>query len=254
MKKLISLTLTAAIGASCFAACAKAPAETSTEVPETSIEETAEATTAEQTTEASAAETSSETTAAETTQAAPAVSTEVTPELSDLFDQALDGFVGVGYTPKFYLGSFDNGGTVHCFLCESTTITANPVSYWSFVFVLDDGAGNISIAKVCQPDYTCIDFYDGDFLATEVQTEPVPGGWEETMDYEVTDEMLAEFRIANGIYTPIALLATQVVSGMNYIYLATDADGNLRIVKIYIDLDGAGCTLGSKSLNIESLY
>lgn len=254
MKKLISLTLTAALGASCFAACAKTPAETSAEAPETSIEETTEATTAEQTTEASAAETSSETTAAETTQAAPAVSTEVTPELSDLFDQALDGFVGVGYTPKFYLGSFDNGGTVHCFLCESTVVTANPVSYWSFVFITDDGAGNVGIGKVCQPDYTCIDFYDGDFLATEVQTEPVPGGWEETMDYEVTDEMLAEFRIANGIYTPIALLATQVVSGMNYIYLATDADGNLRIVKIYIDLDGAGCTLGSKSLNIESLY
>ena len=74
------------------------------------------------------------------------------------------------------------------------------------------------------------------------------------MDFEVTDDRLAEFRIANGIYTPIALLATQVVSGMNYIYLATDADGNLRIVKIYIDLDGGGCTLGSKSLNIESLY
>lgn len=254
MKKLISLTLTAALGASCFAACAKTPAETSAEAPETSIEETTEATTAEQATEASAAETSSETTAAETTQAAPAVSTEVTPELSDLFDQALDGFVGVGYTPKFYLGSFDNGGTVHCFLCESTVVTANPVSYWSFVFITDDGAGNVGIGKVCQPDYTCIDFYDGDFLATEVQTEPVPGGWEETMDYEVTDEMLAEFRIANSIYTPIALLATQVVSGMNYIYLATDADGNLRIVKIYIDLDGAGCTLGSKSLNIESLY
>lgn len=254
MKKLISLTLTAALGASCFAACAKTPAETSAEAPETSIEETTEATTAEQTTEASAAETSSETTAAETTQAAPAVSTEVTPELSDLFDQALDGFVGVGYTPKFYLGSFDNGGTVHCFLCESTVVTANPVSYWSFVFITDDGAGNVGIGKVCQPDYTCIDFYDGDFLATEVQTEPVPGGWEETMDYEVTDEILAEFRIANGIYTPIALLATQVVSGMNYIYLATDADGNLRIVKIYIDLNGAGCTLGSKSLNIESLY
>ena len=262
MRKFISLTLTAAIGASCFAACAKAPAETSAEAPETSIEETeAEATTAEQTTEASAAETSSETTvaettetAAETTQAAPAVSTEVTPELSELFDQALDGFVGVGYTPKFYLGSFDNGGTVHCFLCESTVVTANPVSYWSFVFITDDGAGNVGIGKVCQPDYTCVNVYDGDFLATEVQTEPVPGGWEETMDYDVTDDRLAEFRLANIIYMPIALLATQVVSGMNYIYLATDADGNLMIVEIYVDLDGGASTTGSKNLNIESLY
>lgn len=254
MKKALSLVLTAAIGVSCLAACSKEPAETETSAAETTVEETqtAETTEAPETTAAETTEASE--TAAETTQAAPAVSTEVTPELSDLFDQALDGFVGVGYTPKFYLGSFDNGDTIHCFLCESTVVTANPVSYWSFVFITDDGAGNVGIGKVCQPDYTCIDFYDGDFLATEVQTEPVPGGWEETMDYEVTDEMLAEFRIANGIYTPIALLATQVVSGMNYIYLATDADGNLRIVKIYIDLDGAGCTLGSKSLNIESLY
>lgn len=262
MKKALSLVLTAAIGLSCLAACSGEPAESETaasgqaseQTTATAAPETAE-TTAAGTTEAAETE-AAETTeaAAETTQAAPAVSTEVTPELSELFDQALDGFVGVGYTPEFYLGSFDNGGTVHCFLCESTVVTADPVSYWSFVFITDDGAGNVGIGKVCQPDYTCIDFYDGDFLATEVQTEPVPGGWEETMDYEVTDEMLAEFRIANSIYTPIALLATQVVSGMNYIYLATDADGNLRIVKIYIDLDGTGCTLGSKSLNIESLY
>lgn len=254
MKKALSLVLTAAIGVSCLAACSKEPAETETSAAETTVEETqtAETTEAPETTAAETTEASE--TAAETTETAPAVDTEVTPELNDLFEQALQGFVGVGYTPEFYLGSFDNGDTIHCFLCESTTITANPVSYWSFVFVLDDGAGNVSIAKVCQPDYTCIDVYDGDFLATEVQTEPVPGGWEETMDFEVTDDRLAEFRLANSIYMPVALLATQVVAGMNYIYLATDADGNLRIVEIYVDLDGGACTSGSKSLNIESLY
>ena len=245
MKKALSLVLTAAIGVSCLAACSKEPAETETSAAETTVEETQTA----ETTEAP------ETTAAETTEASEtAVDTEVTPELNDLFEQALQGFVGVGYTPEFYLGSFDNGDTIHCFLCESTTITANPVSYWSFVFVLDDGAGNVSIAKVCQPDYACIDVYDGDFLATEVQTEPVPGGWEETMDYEVTDDRLAEFRLANSIYMPVALLATQVVAGMNYIYLATDDDGNLSIVEIYVDLDGGASTLGAMSLNIESLY
>ena len=235
MKKALSLVLTAAIGVSCLAACSKAPAETETSAAETTVEET---------------QTSETTEAAETT----AADTEVTPELNDLFEQALQGFVGVGYTPEFYLGSFDNGDTIHCFLCESTTITANPVSYWSFVFVLDDGAGNVSIAKVCQPDYACINVYDGDFLATEVQTEPVPGGWEETMDFEVTDDRLAEFRLANIIYMPVALLATQVVAGMNYIYLATDDDGNLSIVEIYVDLDGDASTLGAMSLNIESLY
>ena len=245
MKKALSLVLTAAIGVSCLAACSKEPAETETSAAETTVEETQTA----ETTEAP------ETTAAETTEASEtAADTEVTPELNDLFEQALQGFVGVGYTPEFYLGSFDNGDTIHCFLCESTTITANPVSYWSFVFVLDDGAGNVSIAKVCQPDYACINVYDGDFLATEVQTEPVPGGWEETMDFEVTDDRLAEFRLANIIYMPVALLATQVVAGMNYIYLATDDDGNLSIVEIYVDLDGGASTLGAMNLNIESLY
>ena len=239
MKKALSLVLTAAIGVSCLAACSKEPAETETSAAETTVEETQTA----ETTEAP------ETTAAETTEASEtAADTEVTPELNDLFEQALQGFVGVGYTPEFYLGSFDNGDTIHCFLCESTTITANPVSYWSFVFVLDDGAGNVSIAKVCQPDYECINVYDGDFLATEVQTEPVPGGWEETMDFEVTDDRLAEFRLANIIYMPVALLATQVVAGMNYIYLATDDDGNLSIVEIYVDLDGGASTLGAMNL------
>lgn len=254
MKKALSLILTAAIGVSCLAACSKEPAESETSASEQTTVEQTETTAAETTAapETTAAETTE--TIAETTQAAAAVNTDVTPELNELFDQALDGFTGVGYTPEFYLGSFDNGDTVHCFLCESTTVTADPVSYWSFVFITDDGAGNVGIGKVCQPDYTCIDFYDGDFLATEVQTAPVPGGWEDVMDYEVTDDRLAEFRLANSIYNPIALLASQVVAGMNYIYLATDADGNLRIVKIYIDLEGNACTKGSKSLNIESLY
>ena len=254
MKKALSLILTATLGLSCFAACSSTPAETSAETEaQASVVETtaaAETTEAVETTEAEVIET----TAAETEAAAPAVDTEVTPELNDLFEQALQGFVGVGYTPEFYLGSFDNGDTIHCFLCKSTTVTADPVSYWSFVFVLDDGAGNVSIAKVCQPDYACIDVYDGDFLATEVQTEPVPGGWEETMDFEVTDDRLAEFRLANIIYMPVALLATQVVAGMNYIYLATDDDGNLSIVEIYVDLDGGASTLGAMNLNIESLY
>lgn len=255
MKKALSLILTAAIGVSCIAACSKEPAESETSASEqTTVEET-EATTAQtaETAETTAAETTE--TTAETTAAPAAASTDVTPELGELFDQALDGFVGVGYTPEFYLGNFDdNGSTVHCFLCESTVVTADPVSYWSFVFVTDDGAGNVGIGKVCQPDYACIDVYDGDFLATEVQTEPVPGGWEDTMNFEVTDDRFAEFRLANSIYMPVAILATQVVAGMNYIYLATDADGNFRIVKIYVDLDGGACTSGSKSLNIESLY
>ena len=255
MKKALSLVLTAAIGVSCLAACSKEPAETETSAAETTVEETQTAETTEAPETAAAETTEAPETAAETTEAAPAVDTEVTPELNDLFEQALQGFVGVGYTPEFYLGSFDNGDTIHCFLCESTTITANPVSYWSFVFVLDDGAGNVSIAKVCQPDYASANSYDAnEVLATEVQTEPVPGGWEETMDYEVTDDMLAEFRVANSIYDPIALLATQVVSGMNYVYLCSDADGNLKFVVIYINLDGTGCTLQSKLLNIESLY
>ena len=255
MKKALSLVLTAAIGVSCLAACSKEPAESETAAAETTVAETqaAETTEAPETTAAETVETTE--TTAETTEAAPAVDTEVTPELNDLFEQALDGFVGVGYTPEFYLGSFDNGDTVHCFLCESTVVTANPVSYWSFVFITDDGAGNVSIGKVCQPDYASANSYDAnEVLATEVQTEPVPGGWEETMDYEVTDDMLAEFRVANSIYDPIALLATQVVSGMNYVYLCSDADGNLKFVVIYINLDGTGCTLQSKLLNIESLY
>ena len=94
MKKALSLVLTAAIGVSCLAACSKEPAETETSAAETTVEETqtAETTEAPETTAAETTEASE--TAAETTQAAPAVSTEVTPELSDLFDQALDGFVG----------------------------------------------------------------------------------------------------------------------------------------------------------------
>ena len=84
MKKALSLVLTAAIGVSCLAACSKEPAETETSAAETTVEETQNA----ETTEAP------ETTAAETTEASEtAADTEVTPELNDVFEQALQGFV-----------------------------------------------------------------------------------------------------------------------------------------------------------------
>ena len=73
----------------------------------------------------------------------------------------------------------------------------------------------------------------------------VDGGWEveDKVDNLVPDdaekvmEKAAE-SYSEGTLEPIALLATQIVSGTNYAYLCKDGDGNLSIAFVYEDLSG----------------
>lgn len=81
----------------------------------------------------------------------------------------------------------------------------------------------------------------------ENESDVIVGGWNE-QNSEITDELLQIFEKATenlvGVkYTPVKLISTQVVAGINYKFLCRQSfpDGNkeaLKTVTVYRDLAG----------------
>ena len=68
------------------------------------------------------------------------VPTEMTEEAQNVFDQAMEGLVGVDYTPVAVLGRC--GGT-YCILCKATVVYPGAKPYNALVYVNEDGIQNI---------------------------------------------------------------------------------------------------------------
>lgn len=71
--------------------------------------------------------------------------TEITDEVREVFDRALDGMVGVSYEPVAYLGSQVVAGTNHCILCKATVVYPNAVPYYTLMYIYEDLDGNAEI-------------------------------------------------------------------------------------------------------------
>ena len=68
------------------------------------------------------------------------VPTEITEEIQVLFDKAMEGFVGVDYTPLAVLGEKDD---TFCILCKATAVYPGAKPYNALVYVSEDGIQNI---------------------------------------------------------------------------------------------------------------
>lgn len=90
------------------------------------------------------------------------------------------------------------------------------------------------------------------------------GGWETAASTEVTEEHKKFFKEAVGkldgyFYEPVALLATQVVSGTNYVFLCTstieanNAANTMKYTYIYVDLSGKATYQGDKDLALPGV-
>ena len=77
----------------------------------------------------------------------------VTQERSELFDKALDGMVGVDYTPVAYLGSQVVAGSNHCFLCLSRVVIPDAIPKYVLVFIYEDLQGNAQIMNIADFDF-----------------------------------------------------------------------------------------------------
>lgn len=182
-------------------------------------------------------------------------SPEITSELRSVFDKALDGFVGVGYEPIAYLGSQIVAGTNHAFFCKAQVVYPNAQPYFAIVFIYEDLEGNAEIQNIAS-----MTAY-GELDENAGSAEQLPGGWSVT---DVQDDGLVAYEKATeelvGVsYTPIRVLSSQVVAGMNYCVLckaqvvAPNAEPYYTLAFIYEDLDGNAELTQFKDLDMNMI-
>lgn len=192
--------------------------------------------------------------AAQTTTEAPltggytdAASPVLTDDVKAVFNKAVEGLTGMTYEPVAYLGSQVVAGTNHLILCKAAAVTENPTTTYALLTVYEDLNGNAEITEVLKSTATAPAPYDPE--------HPVSGGYGTPTTPEVTEAVKAAVEKANEgvdgvIYEAKALLAMQVVAGMNYTVLctATPVTANPEpyyvIAEIYADLDGGAAYTG----------
>ncbi|MBO7698772.1 MAG: hypothetical protein J6S38_07065 [Erysipelotrichaceae bacterium] len=171
---------------------------------------------------------------------------DLMPEEEEIFKSALEGLVGVGYEPVCILAKQVVSGTNYVFLARGTTVTADPESSFYAVTVYQDLQGNTSLSNIGKIDIS-------DIATTEEETGTLLGGWQVTQTGKPgsfgSEEATSSFETAiaelDGVrYNPIQLLATQVVSGVNYKGLAygnvvgNEDNPSIYVVTWYADLQG----------------
>ena len=158
---------------------------------------------------------------------AEAQSPVITDETSALMDKVNSVLAGAQYTPVAYLASQVVAGRNHRILCKSTPTVPDAKSNYVIVEIYEDLQGNAEITSVLES------------AAQAPSDEQLMGGWSDAESPVVTDEISAmTAKVCKG-YTPVALVATQVVAGTNYCVLCNrEGENNYFLAYIYQDLDG----------------
>lgn len=176
---------------------------------------------------------------------------EMPQEAKEAFDKAMearkDVLDGDVYTPLAYLGSQVVAGTNYAYLCRTGVTDYTRYANLCVVTIYCGTTGEASVTDVSYvriPDYT-------EDAALSFDAEPVAGGWTLCADYpaKLGESDQASFDAATaellGVdYTPLALMGSQVVAGMNLAFLccATSVTAEpasaLAVVIVYAALDG----------------
>lgn len=250
MKKYYAALLAAIMAAGCAQTSPAAPAETA------SPEATAEATAAPEETAQPAETALTEMTGAWT------VNTDFNAQLADndktRFETALEGFVGVGYTPIQVIAEQVVNGTNYAYLVMSQAVTANALSNYHIMVINETPANEVSLVNIKKIEVSDI--------KTKAAAETLLGGWQATgtgkagmlpgeaaqASFDEACKSLEEGLILN----PIALLGTQVAAGTNYAALCRGRfDGEdeytLYITKWFNGIDGKTQMLSNELFDLE---
>ena len=160
-----------------------------------------------------------------------AASPVITDDFKKVFDKAVAA-LDSEYTPVAYLASQVVAGTNHCVLCKATPAT------YSIVYLYEDLKGNAEITGIVSSS-----------ADAQIAAGDVVGGWAEPESPEMTDNAKTALEkacktLTGAEYTPVALLATQVVAGMNYRIICESRPAvpvpecGYVIVTVYADLEG----------------
>lgn len=160
----------------------------------------------------------------------------LTKNRKKIFKKAFKEFVGSNVTPVAYLGKKTAEGTDYLYLATIKAVVPKAKEYYCLVTVNKDAEGKYSVA---------------DINNTEIETgiNNLPGGWFTASEVKVSKTVKKAFgKATKGLlgvdYKPVAVLANQVVAGMNYCILCESkvvypgAETELTLVYMYRGLDG----------------
>ena len=166
----------------------------------------------------------------------------LTDEAKGAFDKAMEGLVGVNYTPVALLGTQLVSGTNYCILCEATVVYPDAQPYYAVVTVYQDLQGKAEVKNIVALDLGKIE-ETGKIEDSQPEGAQLLGGW--TLDRDTYLE------VPDGVLH----LATQVVAGTNHVVLCkgwnlcfvyADTQGKTEIVKT-VPLDIAALSQPSES-------
>ncbi|MCR4723247.1 MAG: hypothetical protein K5629_05665 [Eubacteriales bacterium] len=178
----------------------------------------------------------------------------ITDDFKMIFEKAVSEMDGVDYTPVAYLASQVVAGTNHCVLCKATPVVPDAKTTYSIVYIYEDLEGNAQVTEILSSD--------ADAWGSE---SGIVGGWTETVSPEMTDEAKTALEkacetLTGAEYTPVALLATQVVAGTNYRMICEarpsvpSPECRYAIVTVYADLQGKAEILDITEFQDKDIY
>ena len=143
------------------------------------------------------------------------------------FDKAMEGLVGVNYTPLALLGTQLVSGTNYCILCEAAVVYPDAQPYYAVVTVYQDLQGKAEVKNIVALDLGKIE-ETGTIEDSQPEGGPLLGGW--TIDRD------SYLEVPDGVMH----LASQVVAGSNHVvlckgwnlcFVSADTQGKTEIVK-----------------------
>ena len=167
-----------------------------------------------------------------------AVSPVITDDFITVFEKAVAELDGVDYEPVAYLASQVVAGTNHCVLCKATPVIPDARTTYSVVYIYEDLDNNAEVTEIVSSE-----------ADAQNAGKDVTGGWTENDSLEMTDEANTALEkacetLTGAEYTPVALLATQIVAGTNYRIICESRpsvpfpEAGYVIVTVYADLQG----------------
>lgn len=181
-------------------------------------------------------------------------------EQQETFDKALEGLVGVGYTPIQVLAVQLVSGTNLAYLAVGETVTATPEKNYYVITVYADLNGGAELTNIHK--------IDSSDLHTKEDTKNGPqfGGWtiyENMEPVELPDAELqgkfveATAQLMGVTLQPVAVLGTQLVNGTNYCILckgntvSPTPEGKLYVLTMNVALDGKVEVLSNELVDLE---
>ena len=175
-------------------------------------------------------------------------SPEVTDEVRSVLDKAASWVDDVGFEPVAYVASQVVAGFNYLILCkEEYSLSVSGAVTYALVTIYEDLQGNAEITSIAESG-----------VSADYPTD-VDGGWGEAASPVITEGVKAAYDITdeNGVsYRPLALLATQVVAGMNYRCLCCvttagqKSSSNYVIAEVFRSLEGDSAVTSVKGFRL----